>query len=381
MGIEGVSTIGTPTASGFLPPPRSLIGWTVGFLAGLVLVVVLCVIAIVVAAGELLGGSSSSPGLTAGTVAGVPTPFIPVYQEAERALGVNWFLLAAVHAQETDFNRHPATFTVNVAGCAGPMQICVGGRGGCTWCDPTVQGAHRKGRRPDSYPDRRAPHPSVYDTFDAVMGAAAVLRNKIGGRAIPDLDDTAHRALCGYYGACADPSANYAADVLARARAYAAGFRPTPGTDPEMPVTGGRFGWPVERGTVVTSPFCVVRSYERCHPGVDLGTPMGAPLFAVSAGRVSVVQSAAQSGGYGNFVCLDHGRALSSCYAHLSRFEVAVGEVVDAGQIVGRAGCTGRCTGPHLHFEIRRNGRVTCPAPYVGARATEWCNATWRSRA
>ncbi|MCW2953200.1 MAG: hypothetical protein JWQ48_2370 [Conexibacter sp.] len=154
---------------------------------------------------------------------GIPTALLPIYNEASRVYHVNAFLLASVHKQETDFSGAPDTFSVNSSGCAGPMQISSvpGSACGCEWCQASVRDAYRRGERPDVYPDEHSPHPSVYDTFDAIMGAAVVLRGKVGGRAIPRLDATAHQALCGYYGACSDGVAgDYAGNVLRRAQQW-----------------------------------------------------------------------------------------------------------------------------------------------------------------
>ena len=75
--------------------------------------------------------------------------------------------------------------------------------------------------------------------------------------------------------------------------------------------------WPVN-GTI-TSPFCERRSYEACHPGIDIGVPEGTPIRAAAAGRVALMQPTAQSGGYGNYTCIQHTATLSSCYAHQQR--------------------------------------------------------------
>ena len=123
----------------------------------------------------------------------------------------------------------------------------------------------------------------------------------------------------------------------------------------------------------VTSPFCERRAWEACHPGVDIAVPSGTPILAAAAGRVSLVQSAGASGGYGNFTCLQHTSALSTCYAHQQRFLVHVGELVGRGQPIGISDCTGRCYGPHLHFEVRLDGRPVCPARYLGVASSTMC--------
>ena len=78
-----------------------------------------------------------------------------------------------------------------------------------------------------------------------------------------------------------------------------------------------------------------------------------------------LVEGAAASGGYGNFICIQHAGPLSTCYAHLMSFRVSMGQQVSQGQVIGLTGCTGRCFGPHLHFEVRINGAVTNPLNYL----------------
>jgi murein DD-endopeptidase MepM/ murein hydrolase activator NlpD len=126
---------------------------------------------------------------------------------------------------------------------------------------------------------------------------------------------------------------------------------------------GGTLIWPVNGP--ITSPFCESRAWESCHPGIDIGVPSGTPIRAAAAGTVSLIQSEAQSGGYGNFTCVQHSGALATCYAHQSAFRVSLGQHVGQGQIIGLTGCTGRCFGPHLHFEVRVNGAVTNPLDYL----------------
>jgi murein DD-endopeptidase MepM/ murein hydrolase activator NlpD len=126
---------------------------------------------------------------------------------------------------------------------------------------------------------------------------------------------------------------------------------------------GGTLIWPVNGP--ITSPFCESRAWESCHPGIDIGVPSGTPIRAAAAGRVALLQSEAASGGYGNFTCVQHTGAMATCYAHQSAFRVSLGQQVGQGQIIGLTGCTGRCFGPHLHFEVRINGAVTNPLNYL----------------
>ncbi|MCW2989676.1 MAG: peptidoglycan DD-metalloendopeptidase family protein [Solirubrobacterales bacterium] len=135
-------------------------------------------------------------------------------------------------------------------------------------------------------------------------------------------------------------------------------------TLPAGPIRGsGQMIWPVNGP--ITSPFCERRAWEACHPGIDIGVPAGTPIRAAAAGTVALMQSEAASGGYGNFTCIAHSSSLSTCYAHQSRFATSMGAHVAQGQIIGYSGCTGRCFGDHLHFEVRVNGAVTNPLNYL----------------
>ena len=89
------------------------------------------------------------------------------------------------------------------------------------------------------------------------------------------------------------------------------------------------------------------------HPGIDLAAPAGTPVSATQSGVVRVSWSAS---GYGLHVVIDHGGGLTSLYGHLLSVVVLSGEYVDAGQVIGAVGSSGNSTGPHLHFEIRRDG-------------------------
>lgn len=125
----------------------------------------------------------------------------------------------------------------------------------------------------------------------------------------------------------------------------------------------GAMIWPVNGP--ITSPFCERRAWESCHPGIDIGVPSGTPIRAAAAGRVALMQGVGASGGYGNFTCVQHTQSLATCYAHQSRFATAMGASVRQGQIIGYSGCTGRCFGDHLHFEVRVNGSVVNPMNYL----------------
>jgi murein DD-endopeptidase MepM/ murein hydrolase activator NlpD len=102
-----------------------------------------------------------------------------------------------------------------------------------------------------------------------------------------------------------------------------------------------------------------ILGYTRMHAGVDFKAQHGTPIVAVSDGRVS---SAGRSGGCGIQVRLEHGGGLSTRYCHMSRMAVNVGMSVRRGQVIGYVGSTGLSTGPHLHYEMYRGGRVINPA-------------------
>jgi murein DD-endopeptidase MepM/ murein hydrolase activator NlpD len=134
---------------------------------------------------------------------------------------------------------------------------------------------------------------------------------------------------------------------------------------PAGPIVPGSSGsgliWPVS-GPVV-SGFGM--RWGQMHEGIDIAVPEGTPIRAAASGSVILQQGEAESGGYGNFTCLDHGGGLSTCYAHQSAFAVSSGQSVSQGDVIGYTGCTGHCFGPHLHFEVRVNGAPTDPLGYL----------------
>jgi murein DD-endopeptidase MepM/ murein hydrolase activator NlpD len=122
----------------------------------------------------------------------------------------------------------------------------------------------------------------------------------------------------------------------------------------------GSMIWPVD-GPVVSG---FGPRWGSMHEGIDIAVPAGTPIRAADAGSVVLVQSDGESGGYGNFSCLDHGGGLQTCYAHQSSFAVTSGSV-SQGDVIGYVGCTGHCYGDHLHFEVRISGAPTDPLGYL----------------
>ena len=100
------------------------------------------------------------------------------------------------------------------------------------------------------------------------------------------------------------------------------------------------------------------------HAGIDFRTPTGTPIYATAEGTVT---KAGRHGGYGKLVEIKHANGLTTRYAHLSRIHVKKGQKVTAGAHVGAAGSTGRSTGPHLHYEVRRGDKATNPMTYLKA--------------
>jgi len=129
--------------------------------------------------------------------------------------------------------------------------------------------------------------------------------------------------------------------------------------------TGGAFAWP-SVSTYITSPYGTrthpVTGRVKTHSGIDVGASHGTNIFAAAAGTVIV--SGWNSGGYGNYVVIDHGGGLTTLYAHCSSLLVSSGQKVSRGQVIAKVGSTGMSTGPHLHFEVLKNGSHTNPMAY-----------------
>jgi virulence factor Mce-like protein len=125
-----------------------------------------------------------------------------------------------------------------------------------------------------------------------------------------------------------------------------------------LPVSEEGFIWPLDGP--ITSPYGL--RWGRMHTGIDIDGVTGEPVVASAEGTVVL---ASYYSGYGNAVIIDHGNGFSTLYGHLSSIDVDAGDEVEQGQVVGAVGCTGNCTGDHLHFEIRINGTPVDPLPYL----------------
>ena len=126
----------------------------------------------------------------------------------------------------------------------------------------------------------------------------------------------------------------------------------TPSIWPVTGVVTSTFGWR-------KSPF---EDDKELHSGIDIAIHLGAPVVATADGKV--VQSG-PAGGYGNLVQLDHGNGIATLYGHNSRLAVQVGDTVKKGQVISYAGSTGKSTGPHVHYEIRKDDTAIDPWTYL----------------
>ena len=116
--------------------------------------------------------------------------------------------------------------------------------------------------------------------------------------------------------------------------------------------------------------------FMRMHKGLDVGAPYGTPIYAAMDG---VVAMAGRNAGYGNFVKLQHPGGLASGYGHLSRFAVRTGTRVRSGQVIGYVGSTGLSTGPHLHWEVWRNGVSVNPRSIAFSRVEQLSGTALRA--
>jgi murein DD-endopeptidase MepM/ murein hydrolase activator NlpD len=126
-----------------------------------------------------------------------------------------------------------------------------------------------------------------------------------------------------------------------------------------------RFLRPVSSGRI-TSRFGLrvhpVSRSKRLHAGLDIAVSTGTTVKACRGGKVILARKA---GGYGNLVIIDHGNGLTTRYGHNSVLLVKPGQRVTRGQVIAKSGSTGVSTGPHLHFEVRKNGSAVNPVPYL----------------
>ena len=258
----------------------------------------------------------------------------PEIEEAASQCRVNSALIAAVMTQESA--GHAAT--CSSAGACGLMQLMPG-----TASDLNVQ-------------DRMNPAQST-------RGGACYLR-----RLLDRYDNDLQLAVAAYnagpgnvdrYGGVPPfkETQLYVNKVLGYYQNFAVSAQPEPEVIPPVACCQ----WPVAIEGVLT------QQPSATHMAIDIAAPLGTALLASHPGQVIAV---GWGGDYGKRIIIDHGNGLHTLYAHLSSFTVTEGEHVQANQMIGRVGSTGRSTGPHLHFEVRKNGILQNPWTYLSKKTT-----------
>ena len=288
--------------------------------------------------GFLIGEAGYAQFLNIGGVdmRNLPPEWMEAFHRAGEQYGVDWMILAAVAFVESSFNPNavgPPNRTGELA--QGMMQFLPS-----TWA---IYGLDGDGDG----------HADPFNPIDAIYSAAYYL-SELG------IGDNARYALYRYSGG----SYVYADKVLNLARSLTLGGGGS-----------GLLAWPVPSHTTITSPFGIrsdpATGSARMHNGIDIGSPTGTPVMAAESGTVVRVVDGCREGnrscggGYGNFVVIRHGNGLETLYAHNSQILVSEGEQVVRGQMIARAGNTGRSFGSHLHFEVRVNGKPVDPMPYL----------------
>jgi murein DD-endopeptidase MepM/ murein hydrolase activator NlpD len=281
--------------------------------------------------------------------------YLPLYQAAGKKYGVPWHILAAIHRVETDFGRNVSVSSVGAVGQTQFMDK--------TWLGWSYPGGTRYGDLPDTIDitdvnliqkyggygvdangDGKA---DPYDPADAIYATAKLL----AANHRPDEDWFARTGAVWQYN---HDYEHYVLLVKKYADAWAVPLLPTALKPLLWPVPGGK----------LTSSFGLrlhpLRKVYQQHEGIDIGKELHAPIVASEAGTVVASRKA---DGYGWIIVIDHQNQLRTLYAHMeaSDVKVHVGQTVAKGQIIALMGQNGWSTGPHLHFEVYRAGKVIDP--------------------
>jgi murein DD-endopeptidase MepM/ murein hydrolase activator NlpD len=126
------------------------------------------------------------------------------------------------------------------------------------------------------------------------------------------------------------------------------------------------FIWPAAYSKSITCKYGPrvhpITKKKSTHTGIDIRATTGSNIYATASGKVI---KAGWNTAYGNMIIIDHGNGITSLYGHASKLVVKVGDTVNQGDIIMKAGSTGYSTGPHLHFEVRKNGTPQDPKNYL----------------
>jgi murein DD-endopeptidase MepM/ murein hydrolase activator NlpD len=307
-------------------------GWSLGCgCLGLVTALVLAVV--VGAAGAVTGiwavqatqGSTGSADLT-----GIPPAYLTLYQQAAAQFKLDWEVLAAVGRVETNHGRNASGCTPNSAGAQGPMQFL----------PPTFVHAAKLAKLTD---------PDICDPVDAIPAAAAYLASN----GAPKRWD---HALYRY-----NPADWYPPLVMRWAVRYGYGASVVWPADGRI---SQRFGPTSFTGEPA---LCYEGTcYAHFHDGLDIAAPVGTPVVAIAAGRVTLAGRVADGA---VVVMIDHGNRVSTLYGHLEpALAVRDGDAVVAGQLLGTVGLTGHTTGPHLHLELWNGAKPIDPLTILPPR-------------
>jgi hypothetical protein len=257
-------------------------------------------------------------------VADIPPDYLVLYRDAADRFGLDWPVLAAVGRVETNHGRDRNGCHPNYAGARGPMQFL----------DPTFVHAAKLAGLTDA---------DICDPADAIPAAAAYLKSN-------GAPSDWQRALYRY-----NPADWYPPLVLGWADRYGYGARVV------WPVNGGRISQGFGPTSFAVEPAgCFEgKCYDHFHDGIDIAAPLGTPVRAIAAGRVTI---AGRMSDGAVVVEIEHRRGVFSRCGHLEpELRVRLGQSVSAGDLLGSIGLTGNTTGPHLHIEIYASGEPVNP--------------------
>jgi len=257
-------------------------------------------------------------------VADIPPDYLALYRDAATRFGLDWPVLAAVGKVETNHGRNRNGCDPNFAGARGPMQFLPA---------TFVHAAKLAG----------LPNPDICDPADAIPAAAAYLKSN-------GAPEDWQRALFRY-----NPADWYPPLVMGWAERYGYGARVV------WPVDGGRISQGFGPTSFALEPAACVegKCYDHFHDGIDIAAPLGTPVHAIAAGRVTIAGWMSDGA---VVVEIEHAPGVFSRYGHLEPdLRARLGQSVSAGDVLGSIGLTGNTTGPHLHFEIYASGEPVDP--------------------